>query len=43
MIENVPSFTENDYGSEKLEKDYMFTNYIEPGQPDEVTNAFNNA
>ena len=43
MIETVPKFTESDYGSEKLKKDYMFTNSIEPSQPDEVTNAINNA
>lgn len=43
MIENVTNFTESDYGSEKLKKDYMFTSSIEPSQPDEVTNAINNS
>lgn len=43
MIETVPILSESDYGSEKLQKDYMFTNPIEPSQPDEVTIAINNA
>lgn len=43
MIETVSNFSESDYGSEKLKKDYMFTSSIEPSQPDDVTNAINNA
>lgn len=43
MIENVPDFVSDSYGSEKLKKEYMFDDGVTPQQPDELTTSINNA